>query len=176
MSEIGEVPVARLGKEAVLQGLKSEVLSHLWQEHGPRDDDDAECHHVRKNARRDAESLSGMLKAKTQQCLWILSNRIPISRAGQTLLDARDLIASLAPDTAGPQPDIGEVLVSRQNLARHLLLLDGAVDRLVSDLLFRHREDGSWAGVVAATDESPPKQARFRGLMFQNSVLFWGAF
>ena len=48
MSEIGEVPVARLGKDAVLQGLKSEVLSHLWQEQGPRDDDDAECHQVRK--------------------------------------------------------------------------------------------------------------------------------
>ena len=77
-----------------------------------------------KQARRDAESLSGMLKATTQQCLWILSNRIPISRAGQTLLDARDLIASLDPDTAGPQPDIDEVLVSRQSLAQHLLLLD----------------------------------------------------
>ena len=72
MSEIGEVPVAMLGKEAVLQGLKSEALNHLWQEHGPRDDDDAECHQVRKQARRDAEILSGMLKAKTQQCLWIL--------------------------------------------------------------------------------------------------------
>ena len=82
-----------------------------------------------------------MLKAKTQQCLWILSNRIPISRAGQTLLDARDLIASLDTDNTGPQPDLDEVLVSHQQLARHLLLLDGPVDRFVSDLLFRHRED-----------------------------------
>ena len=37
-----------LGQGAVMQGLKSEVLSHLWQEHGPRDDDDAECQRVRK--------------------------------------------------------------------------------------------------------------------------------
>ena len=48
MSEIGEVPLPMPGKDAVLEGLKSEVLSHLWQEHGPRDDGDAECHQVRK--------------------------------------------------------------------------------------------------------------------------------
>ena len=63
MSELGEVPLPMPGKDAVLEGLKSEVLSHLWQEHGPRDDDDAECHQVRKKARRDAVRLSGMLKA-----------------------------------------------------------------------------------------------------------------
>ena len=48
MSEVGEAPAPMLGQDAVMQGLKSEVLSHLWQEHGPRDDDDAECHQVRK--------------------------------------------------------------------------------------------------------------------------------
>ena len=47
MSEIGEVPVPMPGKDDVMEGLKSEVLDHLWQEHGPRDDDDAECHRVR---------------------------------------------------------------------------------------------------------------------------------
>ena len=55
MSDIGEVPVPMPGQDAVLQGLKSEVLSHLWQEHGPRDDDDAECHQVRNNAARCRE-------------------------------------------------------------------------------------------------------------------------
>ena len=48
MSEIGEAPVPMPGKHDVLEGLKSEVLSHLWQEQGPREDDDAECHQVRK--------------------------------------------------------------------------------------------------------------------------------
>ena len=64
--------------------------------------------------------------------------------------------------------------MSRQSLAQHILLLDGAVDRFVSDLLFRHREDGSWAGVAVATDESPPKQPRFRGLRFQITVMYLG--
>ena len=48
MSEVGEVPVPMLGQGAVMQGLKSEVLSHLWQVQEPRDDDDAECHRARK--------------------------------------------------------------------------------------------------------------------------------
>ena len=60
------------------------------------------------------------------------------------------------------------------NLSRHLLLLDGAVDRHVSDVLFRHREDGSWAGVAVATDESPPKQPCFRGFRFQLTVMYLG--
>ena len=115
-----------------------------------------------------------MLKAKTQECLWILSNRIPVCRAGQILHDAQDLVASLDPDSTGPQPDLEEVLVTRQQLSRHLLLLDGAVDRHVSDVMFRHREDGSWAGVAVATDESPPKQPRFRGLRFQITVMYLG--
>ena len=129
MSEIGEVPVPRPGKDDVLEGLKSEVLDHLWQEHGPRDDDDAECQQVRKKARRDAGSLSSMLKAKTQQCLWILSNRIPIRRAGEILHEARDLLQNLEHDNTGPQGpqgpqgphgDLDEVLVCRQQLSKHL--------------------------------------------------------
>ena len=116
-----------------------------------------------------------MLKAKTQECLWILSNRIPVCRAGQILHDAQDLVASLDPEKTGPQPDLEEVLVTRQQLSRHLLLLDGAVDRHVSDVMFRHREDGSWAGVAVATDESPPKQPRFRGLRFQITVMYLGS-
>ena len=43
MAEVGEVPVPMLDQGAVMQGLKSEVLSHLWQVHEPRDDDDTEC-------------------------------------------------------------------------------------------------------------------------------------
>ena len=48
MSEVGEVPVPMLDQDAVMQGLKSEVLSHLWQVHEPRDDADAECPRPRK--------------------------------------------------------------------------------------------------------------------------------
>ena len=62
------------------------------------------------------------------------------------------------------------------SLNKHLLLLDGAIDRCTLDLLFAHREQGSLAGVALATDESPPSQPRFRGLRFQITVLYWGTF
>ena len=70
--------------------------------------------------------------------------------------------------------DLTEVLVGRQQLTRHQLLLDGAVDRRTSELLFQCREQGTWAGVAVATDESPPKQPRFRGLRFQITVMYLG--
>ena len=38
------------------------------------------------------------------------------------------------------------------------------------------REDGLFAGVALATDESPPSQPRFRGLRFQISVFYMGTF
>ena len=56
------------------------------------------------------------------------------------------------------------------------MLLDGAMDRWTSDLVFRKREEGSFAGVALATDESPPSQPRFRGLRFQITVMCLGAF
>ena len=55
----------------------------------------------------------------------------------------------------------------RQKLSQHLLILDGALDRRTSEFLFKCREDGSFAGVAVATDESPPKQPRFQGLRLQ---------
>ena len=44
-----------LGQDAVMQGLKSEVLSHLWQVQEPRGDDDTECHRPLKNEARCRE-------------------------------------------------------------------------------------------------------------------------
>ena len=41
-------------------------------------------------------------------------------------------------------------------------------------MLFRRRADGTWAGVVVATDERPTKQPRFRGLRFQITVMYLG--
>ena len=40
--------------------------------------------------------------------------------------------------------------------------------------MFQRREEGHWAGAAFATDESPPKQPRFRGLRFQITVLYLG--
>ena len=129
-----------------------------------------------KKARRDKGSLREMLDAKSRQCRWILENRLACRRAGETLLSATELIGRLVgmPESLGVQDDLQAVLVTGQNLGRHFLMLDGALDRRTSDFLFNHREQGSFAGVAVATDESPPKQPRFRGLRFQISIMYLG--
>ena len=57
-----------------------------------------------------------------------------------------------------------------------MLLLDGALDRWVGEMIFQKRGEGYFAGVGLATDESPPSQPRFRGLRFQIIVMYIGAF
>ena len=57
-----------------------------------------------------------------------------------------------------------------------MLFLDGAVDRATSEHLMNARDAGTLAGVALATDESPPSQPRFRGLRFQITVIYAGAF
>ena len=68
------------------------------------------------------------------------------------------------------------VLVSKQRVTDHILMLDGALDRWTSDWIFQAREKGTFAGFGFATDESPPNAPRFRGLRFQITVLYLGTF
>ena len=176
LSEVAEVPVTLLSPEAVLLGLKQDLVSSLSQRHCRRSCEPTEDITPVKKARRCEHSRQEMIRAKTSQCLWMLENRLAARRTTGTLLSASDLIAQLtqkAPPGIEDSPLDG-VLVCRQRLMRHLLLLDGAVDRRTSDTLFQKREEGHWAGVAFATDESPPKQPRFRGLRFQITVLYLG--
>ena len=53
-----------------------------------------------------------------------------------------------------------------------MVVLTGAFSESLRNL----RAHGRFAGVAMATDESPPKQPRFRGLRFQITVMYWGAF
>ena len=137
LEEIAEVPVALLSPEQVVIGLKQDLVATLSLQHAPRERDAPDDDTPVKKARRDPRSKNEMLHAKTSQCLWVLTNRLAARRATDTLLGARDLIADLegaAPGEPG-LTDLTEVLVQRQKLALHMLFLDGAVDRLTSDLL-----------------------------------------
>ena len=176
LSEIAEVPVPLLDTSAVLVGLKQEVVDTLQQLHGPRIASGDDCTQPAKKAKRDKESLQEQMGAKTRQCLWILENRMAITRASQTLKSAQDLIATFQrPTSANTEKyDLNEVLVTPARIGDHMLLLDGALDRRTSEILYQKREEGSLAGVALATDESPPKQPRFRGLRFQITVMYLG--
>ena len=66
--------------------------------------------------------------------------------------------------------------MNRQNLSKHLVILDSALDAYHKELLFKKREQGTLAGVTIATDESPPKQPRFGGLRFQITLLYVGTY
>ena len=79
-------------------------------------------------------------------------------------------------DSEDQRQSIRDLLVNRQNLSKHLVFLDSALDAYHKELLFKKREQGTLAGVTIATDESPPKQPRFGGLRFQITILYVGTY
>ena len=107
----------------------------------------------------------------------MVRNRTPARRVAGTVASAAELLEDLKISTHNSSPsDIEDQLAHRTTLGRHLCILDGAVDRCVSDLLLQHREHDRLAGVAVATDESPPGAPRFRGLRFQITLIYWGTF
>ena len=129
-----------------------------------------------KKHKRNPESLVGTLKDTVDQVVWFLTNGVTMWRAPETISSAVSLVASLS-GSSSSQKDLFDInVVSRFTLKRGLMLLDGGVDRCLSDSLWNLREHGRFAGAAVATDESPPSQPRFRGLRFQITVMYWGAF
>ena len=122
LSEIAEVPVALLSPAAELLGLKQDLVSSLSLRHCPRSCEPTEDITPVKKARRCEHSRHEMIRTKTDQCLWMLENRLAVRRTRATLLSASELIAQLkqeGPREPGDGPLDG-VLVQRQNLMRHL--------------------------------------------------------
>ena len=95
------------------------------------------------------------------------------------MADAADLLCTLAPTSCTSSSNASGLLDEmrhRTTLTKHLLLLDGAIDRCTSERLLSLREEGRFAGVALVSDESPPSQPRLRGLSFQITVFYWGTF
>ena len=119
------------------------------------------------------------MHAKTAQVLFMLKNRVAGNRVAATVADAADLLCTLAPTSCSSSSSASGLLDEmrhRATLTKHLLLLDGAVDRCTSERLLSLREEGRFAGVALVSDESPPSQPRLRGLRFQITVFYWGTF
>ena len=175
LAEISEVPVKLFPEQDINLNLRKDLIASLEQQHcGPEVDDTTDRRPLKKQ-RKDTLSLNESLTAKTKQVLWMLENRVACSRVSDTASSAGTLISSLASSSSSSSNQEDE-LYDRFSVKKHLLVLDGAIDRCTSDLLFEHREQGRFAGVALATDESPPSQPRFRGLRFQITVLYWGTF
>ena len=76
LSLVAEVPVALLDSSAVQLGLKEDLFNQLQKVYGFREEEKDEEQQPAKKARRNLESLQEQLVSKTQQCLWILENRM----------------------------------------------------------------------------------------------------
>ena len=68
LSEIAEVPVTLLSPDAVLLGLKQDLVSSLSQRHCRRSCEPTEDITPVKKARRDEHSRHDMVRTKTAQC------------------------------------------------------------------------------------------------------------
>ena len=186
LSEIVELPVPLMSDQDITRGLKVDLAATLEQLHCGPDNvqgTDEEFHRPAKRLRKDKTALADQVAAKTRQVLFAIRNRLPWRRVKEVVQTATNLVVDLSsPGPSGPagaiqDPDaVEDLLVGRHALVKHTLLLDGAVDRWTSEQLFQLREQGLFAGVALATDESPPSQPRFRGLRFQITVAYLGRF
>eukprot|EP00959_Pyramimonas_sp_CCMP1952_P351166 7356593-Pyramimonas_sp.AAC.1 len=165
IAEVAQLPVTLLTEQEVALGTQQDIAASLVEQHCQPEEAQGVEDRPRKLARRDAQSIRGGMDDKTKQAIYALENRLAIRRVQKTITDAAELIQDLT--KTSERAPLEELLVSRVTLMRHITFLDGAVDRLSSDRLFQQREEGVFAGVALATDESPPSQPRFRGLRFQ---------
>ena len=171
---VSELPVPLPNDEEINNGLKSDVVILLTQAHcRPVPEPDEALSTPAKKKRRTLEAREAMLENKTRHALWVLENRLTIRRSNETLLSGIELLKGLGAQTEELQ-DIQDVLVSSGQQLHHFLLLDGALDRWISEMIFQKRGEGCFAGFAFATDESPPSQPRFRGLRFQITVMYLG--
>ena len=174
LAEVAELPVPLVPEKELHQQLKQEMVDRLARLHAP-----VECEESLEPNRkrsRTMDSRNEMLMDKTKQVLFMLQNRVAINRVHQTLMGALSLMKDLTSEAALENLNLEDSLLHMESLRRHMLLLDGALDRYMSDELYMKREKGTLAGVALATDESPPRQARFGGLRFQITVVYVGTF
>ena len=181
LAEVSELPAPLLSQQEMSLGIKADLVATLERLHCKRDDEDDTSPRPAKRLRRDEQSIKDLMKSKTQQALFALENKLCISRTFDTICHANSLVEDIRRASSHKSgdleaPHLEDVLVGRKALMPHIILLDGAMDRCSSELLFAHRETGSFAGVALATDESPPTQPRFRGLRFQITVMYIGTF
>ena len=172
---VSDLSVPLPNDDEMNNGLKSDVVALLTEAHcRPVPEPDEALSTPAKKKSRTLEARASLLADKTKQVLWVLENRLATSRSNETLRSGIELLKSLGAQTDELQ-DL-DILVGYNAQFLHILLLDGALDRWVGEMIFQKRGEGSFAGFGFATDESPPSQPRFRGLRFQVTVMYIGTF
>ena len=171
LAKVAEEPVELLQEDALHLNIQKDLIDSLEAQHlGPElaeSSDERPC----KKARKDKVSCAENLKAKTDECVWLLENRVSVMRALDTLTSAATLLNTLR---SSQETHAEDTLFGKSSLWRHLWRLDGALDRHTAEKVLDWREQGSFAGVALATYESPPKPASIQGLQVpDHGSLHW---
>ena len=176
LQEVADVPVDLPSPDELALKVRQELVASLHRQSCGPSDLEAPARPAKKSRTQSARDET--MGTKTKQVLYMLKNRLAVTRLHSTIESTCQLLEDVTSDpaTGNSFRQILDEMTSEQSIRRHLLFLDGAVDRCTADALFLQRESGSFAGVAAATDESPPSQPRFRGLRFQITVFYIGTF
>ena len=157
--------------------LKHELVGLLTKACAPGDEvaqPTLQRYETPQKLKRGRSSREESLEDKTQEVRMLLANNVSLKHLPNTVVDAERLRQHLLrePDDAGA-PDLATSLHSRVTLARHMILLDSALDsQLKQDLRELRDRDPVAFGVALATDESPPSQRRFGGYRFQVTMAY----
>ena len=105
---------------------------------------------MRKVVKRLSECPGGHIRENSAGPVHI-ENRVAGARVTATVADAAGLVETLTSSSCSSSSSASGILDEMRqhtSLSRHLLLLDGAVDRCASDTLLSLREEGrfAWGG------------------------------
>ena len=178
LAQLSHVPVSTYSDLQMGLMVREDLVEALGKLHTPGDLEGEQDTPLKRRRTTDEGTKRDRMRAKTQQVLTVVECRMTWSRVEETLVRGTSLLKALKgeADSEDQRQGIRDLLVCRQTLSKHLVILDSALDAYHKELLFKKREQGILAGVTIATDESPPKQPRFGGLRFQITLLYVGTY
>ena len=113
------------------------------------------------SARTEAADI---LKSETVK--FAIACKVAFTLCPKTLADASQVVHYARTGLPGEVHDAMDHLYNKMTIGRHALILDDAIDLLISDLIAKSL-NSRFFGFSFATDESPPQSNRFDGLRFQ---------
>ena len=173
---VSDLSVPLPNDEEMNNGLKSDVVALLTEAHcRPVPEPDEALSTPAKKKSRTLEAREAMLANKTMQALWVLKNRLTIHRSNETLLSDIELLKGLgaqelnsSSSSASSSQDPMDVLVDRTNQVHHILLLDGALDRWVSEMIYQNRGKRVLCRLCLCYRREPSLSASFQRVALPN--------